>query len=194
MIGSTELFVSLLLKQVKGDVEGVKDLQVNVDFTPEWTTLFDEQTHTRLQGRLTHVKGLYKPFHVREGHFIFTSGCLESYQDGILKFRKRSEWFPKLISDLLYVSSIANETKMTLTIPKLFMKPEACPVIRQWATIHKFPYSDWINEQADLIIHKYPFPLTCLSNKRRACRAWLLRWHVLNGNLSADQFQNYRRV
>lgn len=191
---ATELLPWLLLHQTNQDVPGWPLQEVEIDFTQSWLEELDKQTHTRLAGRLMHVKGLYKPMVERPGHLVFPKGCLDWYKDGHLKWRKRSEWFVKFISDLLFIQNMTGRAELVVTIPQFFMKQEACPVIRLWAQRHGYKVSDWINTQADAMIARYPTAESTLTNKRRACRAWLLRYHVLTGSWPAERFQELRRI
>lgn len=191
---ATEWIPWLLLNQTTNlDAPGVENFELEIDFDKEWLFQFDKDTHSSWQNRLTYITRLYKPHYLTKTHFTFPHGCLEYYQDGHIKWRKRSEWFPKLFSDLCLIYNLTRQKHFTVTIPSFRMKPQICPVVRLWAQKHGYPISRWIDYNATKMIIKHPTPTSALKNSRFACRFWLLRYHVLAGNCTPEWYDKYRR-
>lgn len=183
-----------LRAQLSSDVVGVDRMKIDRIEDLTWLEEFEKLTYTRHQGRLAHVKGLYRPLEITPSHYTFERGCLLELRGNHLTFRNRSEWFPKLISDILFVQSFTDSDHYLLTIPKLYIRPEATPVIERWASLMEYQCSSWIKNTASRMIQRYTNLEQIVECKRRASRAWLLRYLVLNNRLDPSLFQTYRRI
>lgn len=191
----TELIPMLLARQTERYVPGVQRLLVRDDFTPQWLADFDRHTFTSHQERLGYLRGHYIPQWEVEGESCwFKSGCLDYIRDGEVKMRKRSEYIPKLISDIVFVRSLVGYREtFLLTIPQAYIRPRACPVVMHWASIHGYPVSDWIKHQAHLQTRKYKTPEDALQIIRLVERRWILRYMVLQGKLDPQTYRQYKK-
>lgn len=183
-----------LRMQGSSDATGCQHLTISRIEDLRWLGDFERETYTRSAGRLEHVKGIYKPVQIGPYHYTFPKGCLYELKGNDLRFRNRSEWFPKLISDILFVQTFTPYEEYNITIPKLYVRPEATSVIRRWANLNGYETSRWITETADRMIARYPTIESAIECKRRASRAWLLRYLLLEGRLQPENFQQYRRI
>lgn len=183
-----------LRAQLSSDVVGVDRMKIDRITDLGWLHEFETMTYTRHEGRLAHVTGLYRPLEITPRHYTFERGCLKDLKGNHLVFRNRSEWFPKLISDILFVQTFTDYDEYELTIPKLYIRPEACPVIHRWAEEMEYHSSSWIKNTASRMIDRYPTVEHTIECKRRASRAWLLRYLVLTKKLNPLLFQTYRRI
>lgn len=183
-----------LRAQTASDAAGIRHLEMDRIEDTTWLTEFEKLTHTRHEGRLAHVTGLYKPLEITPRHYTFEKGCLLELKGNHLIFKNRSEWFPKLISDILFVQAFTDYDKYYLTIPKLYVRPEATPVIRRWANLMGYSTSDWIERAAIRMLERYTTLEQIIDCKRRASRAWLLRYLVVTNRLDPSKFQGYRRI
>ena len=161
--------------------------------TPEIEAEVDRAVVAPLGNRLKYLRGKYKPFETRDKtSALFIGGCLSWVEAGAVKFRNRSEWFRKLVSDLVFAQEWGGTKNVQVHIPLLVLRDLELPLMKIWAHENQLPFAEAHQEAACRVIHKYPLE-KALDIKHRASRKYLLAYYYRRGRLTWEEYKYWRK-
>lgn len=148
--------------------------------------LLEKTAITIQQSQEFKIKYLHDRYHfTRQGdRLVFNGTCLEwiDTQQGIIQWRKRSEWFRKFPSDFAFASSLCDPglDLFTCQIPRLWIRPLSSPLVMLWGEDNK--QSLWPHHLREALktIGRYP-PERLVFLQHRLTRRLLLRYYYRMG-------------
>lgn len=176
--------------RVKGRAN-IRDVTINLTSLPssDFLDLWDSFLVSTRQDRITYLQRKYVPEVDRDGRATFPSGCLLYAAPGILQIRDISEWFRKLMSDVIFSSTWTGSPPLTIQIPTAQLRSEDLPIFSWFFSTF---YNEYLHPRHLKHWKTIPSLEEVVRTKRSVSRRYYLRYYYAQGKISWDTYLFHR--
>lgn len=179
------------LHALKGRAD-IRDVTIQLTSlpSPDLLDLWDSFLVSTRQDRIHYLRGKYVPEVDGEGRATFSSGCLLYAAPGILQMRNISEWFRKLMSDVIFATTWTGKPPITIQIPRAQLRGEDLPTFSWlYSTLYE---EDELHPRHLRHWREIPPLDEVVAMKRSVARRYYLRYYYAKGQLSWASYLYHR--